>query len=124
MGRVLFGGVILAILGGWMGSLPSYRSVAIYQSPGPRLEVGEPLRAISTLIGVGAGAIVGALAGVVSAQPGTRPLPRWVWLSLLVVIVLVIVLGVLFCGSSEQAPQPAPQMREEPAKKAIDKGEK
>jgi cation transporter-like permease len=116
MTRVLFGAVIVAILGGVIGSLPSYRHTEINQSPSPRLDVSEPLRAISVLIGVGAGAIIGAIAGAVSALPGTRPLPRWflqcLFVFSLIAMVIVLFLAWMYLGSNAAraplGPNPVP----------------
>jgi hypothetical protein len=106
MGRVLFGAAALAALGGFLGSLPSYRGVFITPASGPRLDVAEPLRAASTMIGAGAGAVVGAVAGAVSAQPGARPVPRGVWFLLLAVALVALALTVfwLFHGSPPRTP--------------------
>jgi hypothetical protein len=65
MGRVLFGALLLATVGGIAGYLPAYTPP-------------EPLHTMSILIGVGAGAIVGAIAAAVSAQPTAKPSPTWV----------------------------------------------
>jgi len=111
MGRVLIGAMIVAVLGGVIGAASSYGSIEIRQFPGPRLEVNEPLRALSIMIGAGAGAIVGAIAGAVSAQPGARPVPRWMWVSLLAVMLVSLVLGVvclLVPGRHNPPPQPPP----------------
>ena len=103
MGRVLLGAILLVIVGGLIGYLPSHGSIAIQQQPGIRWQVGEPLRVISMMIGAAAGAVVGAVAGAVSAQPGTRPVPRWVWLAILVAAALIVVALWLLHPSADSA---------------------
>src|SRR5205085_7347917 len=101
MGRVILGAVVFAVVGGMLGAVPGYRGVTI-QSPSGSLYVAEALQAFSIMIGTAAGAVVGSVAGAVAAQPGSRPIPRWVWVALLVLVLLAVALALLwlFWGSA------------------------
>jgi hypothetical protein len=115
MGRVLLGAVVFAVVGGLLGAVPGYRGVTV-QSPSGPLYVTEALQAISIMIGAAAGAVVGAIAGAVAAQPESRPIPRWVWVALLVLVLLAVVLVGLwfFWGSAGSAPKQAPMFEPQP----------
>src|SRR5262245_28633650 len=95
MGKVILGAIVGAVVGLGIGSLPDYRNVqVVVATPNGTgsASVVEFLRALSLMIGTGAGAIVGAIAGRVAADPNSTRLPKWV---LIVVPAIVIGLVVL-----------------------------
>jgi MFS family permease len=110
MGRVLLGAIIGALIGGLLGSLAKNLD-ASFQLPHPPPGVGGQLVSLAKLVGAlgivfgaGAGGIIGAIAGAVSAQPETRPVPLWFWCVLLGFVAVVVVACALLWALKLRAP--------------------
>jgi hypothetical protein len=100
MGKVIFGAILGAGIGLFLGWLPSYEAArwdivqpAAQTTIRYTLDLARFLQPLSMMIGTAAGGIIGAIAGRVAADPNTTPLPLWVPMAVLVVFVTVAVLG-------------------------------
>jgi hypothetical protein len=114
MGKVLLGAILGAGIGLFLGWIPTYPYDWEIIQPGSRfsLPLARLLHPLSMMIGAGAGGVIGAIAGRVAADPNSTPLPRWVSVSVLVILVSVLLLGVigvamqLFRSSPPHPPAP------------------
>lgn len=127
MGRVIVGAVLGMILGGIIGGNIKYNDAVIHLTfPAGQggaisqmISLAIFLHYISLIAGVASGAIVGAIAGGVSAQPHLRPLGIWFWV-LLAVLALLLLFGlavywIMPSGVVEHQPQqPPPQPMRQP----------
>jgi len=115
MGKVILGAIVGAVVGLGIGSLPEYRNVqVVVATPNGTgsASVVELLRALSMMIGTGAGAIVGAIAGRVAADPSSTRLPKWVLIVVpAIVIGLVVLLMLLWLFRSSGGRAACPPLR-------------
>jgi MFS family permease len=97
MGRALLGAILGAAIGlliGWLphweGTWQGYQGSAQFSLPLDRL-----LQPLSMMIGTAAGAIVGSVVGRTAADPNSIPLPRWVGIAALILVLAVLAFGAL-----------------------------
>jgi hypothetical protein len=116
MGRVLVGAVVGALVGGLLGAWPTFSDATFdLVAPGGAAHVvslGKILHWFSVIIGVGAGGVIGAIAGATSAQPNIKPIPVWFWISVAVLVITLVGLGALLRLRQTQPRQdewPAPE---------------
>jgi len=97
MGKVILGAILGGALGLLIGWLPHWDAQWDIIQQGSRftLPLGRLLQPLSMMIGTAAGAIVGAIAGRVAADPDSKPLPRWVVITSLAILVGIILLVIL-----------------------------
>ncbi len=77
MWKVIFGAVIVGFSGAIIGT-------------GVGDMTGRQTQTLCIMIGVGAGAVVGAIAGAVSAIQNPGPVPRWVWTAVIVFFLFAV----------------------------------
>jgi hypothetical protein len=113
MGKVIFGAILGAGIGLFLGWLPSYEAArwdivqpAAQTTIRYTLDLARLLHPLSMMIGTAAGGIIGAIAGRVAADPNTTPLPLWVPIAFLVLLVGVLLIGAIQLLSSSDRPVP------------------
>ena len=116
MGRVIVGVVLGAILGGIIGWLPNYGGATfnlVVEAQGKMVthtvSLANVISYISILVGTASGGIIGAIAGATSANPNIKPVPRWFWIVLGVLVVLMVLLMAWWVLSPAPLHAPRPQ---------------
>lgn len=96
MGKVILGAFLGTAIGLFLGWLPSYDYPLEVVHSGNRINIplARLLHPLSMMIGAGAGAIVGALAGWAAADPDRTELPR----RRIVAVFMVFLVGILGIG--------------------------